>query len=250
MKTEKRWELIEELLRKCGTLSTQELAEKLSVSETTIRRDLIKMENANMVNRLWGGACLAPVESNVFSQYYENAVLRFERNLNTKQQLARYAASLISNGNSVFIDSGSTTFFIPQYITAQDITVVTNNVGIFQTLAERRIRAYVPHGMLNFACAAIMGADTAEWIGEKNFDLVFLGSGGTDPVAGYTTHDENDATVKRSAMSRCKSGSAYVLCDSSKFGTRCFHTFAALNDACLITDAQPPFPVEKMFIVN
>lgn len=248
MKTEKRWQLIEEFLHKSGTLSVQELAEKLSVSETTIRRDLIKMENNNMVNRLWGGACLATEKADVAVQYQDEYIFRFGRNIEAKKRIARCAAERVHDGSCIFLDAGSTVSYIPQYITAADVTVVTNSLNIFQILAEKRIQTYLPHGLVNFACAAIMGPDTTDWIAEKNFDLVFLGNGGLDPTLGFTTRDETDAKIKRCALARCQEGGAYILSDRTKNGVRKFHTFAGLNDACLITDEQPEFPVEHVLI--
>lgn len=250
MKTEKRWQMIEEFLHKSGTLSVQELAEKLSVSETTIRRDLIKMENNNMVNRLWGGACLATDKEDVAVQYQDEYIFRFGRNVEAKKRIARCAAKQIHDGNCIFIDAGSTTSYIPQYITASDVTVVTNSLNIFPILAEKRIQTYLPHGLVNFACAAIMGPDTAAWIAEKNFDLVFLGNGGLDPTLGFMTRDEIDARIKRCVLTRCQEDGAYILSDCTKNGMRKFHTFAGLNDACLITDELPPFPVERVLLAE
>lgn len=250
MKTEKRWQLIEEFLRKSGTLSVQELAEKLSVSETTIRRDLIKMENNNTINRLWGGASLAANNVDVAVQYQDEYILRFSKNIEAKKKIAKTAADLIFDGSCIFIDAGSTASYIPEFIIAADVTVVTNSLNIFPALAKKHIRTYLPHGFVNFACSAIMGPDTPDWIAEKNFDLVFLGNGGLDPVLGYTTRDETDAKIKRVALTRCPDHGAYVLSDCTKNGIRKFHTFASLNDVCLITDEVPPFPVERILLAS
>lgn len=248
MKTEKRWELIAQSLQKSGSLSTKELANALSVSEATIRRDLIQMENNNMISRLWGGASL-PAENNKTAQYQDEYILRFGRNTDVKRRLAQYAASLVKEGDSIFIDAGSTTSYIAEYLDTPNINVVTNNLNIFKALAERQINTYLPHGKVLYASCAIMGPDTAEWILQKNFDLVFLGNSGLDATVGYSTRDENDAQIKRCALSRCAVNGAYILSDSSKTGRRCFHTFSKLNEATLITDEEPPFQVEKIVIV-
>ena len=249
MKVEKRWSKIEQILNTSGSASIQELAAQLNVSETTIRRDLVKMEEQNMIKRLWGGASvLDSSESDETRNFQDDYILKFCRNIDTKKALARYAASLIHDGDCVFIDAGSTTSYVAEFIEASDITLVTNAMNIFQTLAKKKIRTYIPNGYINFGSAAIMSSETGQQLANMNFDLAFLGTSGIDLRAGFTTQNEHDAAIKQSVLSRC--AKSFILSESSKFDIKRFYTFANPNDVTLITNEEPPFSMDKYIVIH
>ena len=248
MKVEKRWEKIEEILSKSGSLSVQELASMLSVSETTIRRDLVKMENQNMIKRLWGGASTVAHETNENAHWQDDYILNFKRGVDVKRALSQHAASMIKDNDCIFLDAGSTTSFIVEYITAHNITVVTNGINNFQTLAQKNIKTYVPNGYINFGSSAIMSSETSGQLANLNFDLAFLGTSGLDEYAGYTTRNEHDAAIKKSVLKRCSK--SYILCDHSKFGLKRLYTFSGLDVTTLITDKKPDFTVENLILVD
>lgn len=248
MKVQKRWKQIEQILSKSGSLSIKELAEELNVSQTTIRRDLVKMEENNMIQRLWGGASPIQQELNDTINMQDEYILRFSRNLNTKELIAKKAASFIKDGYSIFIDAGSTTSFIIDFIEAEDVIVVTNSINNFPKLAKKNIRTYVPHGFINFGASAIMERDTNEKLNELNFNIAFLGANGIDDKAGFTTRNEYDSDIKKTVIKR--SDQTFVVADSSKFGIKKFYTFANKNDVTLITEQMPAFPMENIIVVN
>lgn len=248
MKVEKRWEKIEEILSKSGSLSVQELASMLSVSETTIRRDLVKMESQNMIKRLWGGASTLAHETNENAHWQDDYILNFKRGIDIKRALSKYAASLVKDNDCIYLDAGSSTSFIAEYITSHNVTVVTNGINNFQILAEKNIKTYVPNGFINFGSSAIMSSETSTQLAKLNFDLVFLGASGLDEQAGYTTRNEHDAAIKRSVLSRCSRN--FLLCDHSKFGLKRLYTFADTNSVTLITDQEPDFSVENLILVD
>lgn len=248
MKVIKRWEKIEQLLNKSGSLSIKELTDHLGVSETTIRRDLVEMEKKNMIRRLWGGATVPNVTNNETANLQDTMLLKFQRNTDIKTALAQYAASLIKDSACVFLDAGSTTSFIPEYIEANDVTIVTNSINNFQTFAQKNISVYVPNGYINYGAAAIMSSETGEQLSKMNFDLAFLGTSGIDERAGYSTRNEHDASLKKSVIARCDS--PYVVSDSSKFGQKTLYTFASINDATLITNEKPSFSMDNIIVAT
>ena len=85
MKVEKRWAKIEQILNTSGSASIQELSQKLNVSETTIRRDLVKMEEQNMIKRLWGGASVLDSSVGDTRNYQDDYILKFSRNIEVKK---------------------------------------------------------------------------------------------------------------------------------------------------------------------
>lgn len=248
MKVVKRWKKIESLLNKSGSLSIKELTEQLGVSETTIRRDLVEMEKNNMIRRLWGGATVSNITNNETANLQDAYLLKFQRNTDIKRALAQYAASLIKDNSCFFLDAGSTTSFIPEYIEANNVTIVTNSINNFQTLAQKNISVYVPNGYINYGAAAIMSSETSEQLSKMNFDIAFIGTGGIDARAGFSTRNEHDASLKQSVIARCDN--TYIISDSSKFGQKTLYTFAKINDIPLITNEKPSFPIDNIILVD
>ena len=93
-----------------------------------------------MIRRLWGGATIPNVlnqETNETANFQDVSLLKFQRNIDAKKILAKYAASLIKDGPCAFLDAGSTTSFIPEFITAKNVTVVTNSINDFPVFAKK-----------------------------------------------------------------------------------------------------------------
>lgn len=240
MKVENRWNKIRNLLRERGYISIQDLSTSLSVSEATIRRDLVKMEENDMLERLWGGARLKGNEiTNENANFDDTYILKFSLNLDRKTAIAKAAAALINDGDCVFIDAGSTTSMVVEHITANDILVVTNSIACIQTLAKKNIRTYMLNGYLNAGASAVLSEDTAQKISTINFNKVFLGANALDKEAGYTSRNSYDSEIKAAAIGQGEQN--YVLADSSKFNVKRAFSFAGINDVKLISDQVPDF---------
>ncbi|WP_312431118.1 DeoR/GlpR family DNA-binding transcription regulator [Lacrimispora sp.] len=241
MRQIERWKKIEQMLKKEGHLSVQDLAVRLKVSEASIRRDLTKMEEERMITRIWGGAKLIDNDldnSNLMTNNFDDKyLLRFSRNIEAKEKIGKAAAALIKDNDCVFIDAGSTALHMIDHITAKNILVVTNGISNLQKLAAKRTNTYVPHGDLNFGSAAIMGADTSNSLDTMNFDKVFLGTISIDAAAGCSSTNSFDAALKKTAISRSKE--VFILADSSKMNTRAPFSFANLEDITIITEKKP-----------
>lgn len=237
MKIEKRHKLIEELLNEQGSLSIEEISQKIGVSEATVRRDLVKMEENNTIKRLWGGA--SPIEQDLnkhANTLFNQNILKFSKNIEIKKELCKQAAKLIKDGDVVFIDAGSSTSFIIDYIKAKNITVVTNGINLLQKLAIQEITTYIPCGNINFGSAAVMGEDTCLCLANFNYNIAFLGTNGMDEIAGYSTQNSYDANIKKTVIAN--SEKTYVIADKDKVGIKKFYKFAQFNDVQLITNAQ------------
>lgn len=248
MKSETRFKLIERLLNDRGSLSVKELAELTNVSEATIRRDLIEMQKRSLLERLWGGAKI--IEKNPdksIPEFGERYSLRFSMNTAIKERLAQYANNLIPNNSTIFIDAGSTLAKMFNYLSASNVTVVTNCIFNIDQLADKNIKTFLPKGYLNFNSAAILSMDTIMDLGAINYDFAFIGSSGIDPKTGFSTNDRLDARMKEVIIRQ--SNQTYVLADSSKFHERRTYTFANINDILLITDKMPDFPIDNIIIV-
>ena len=217
------------ILEKENSVSVEELAQRFNVSLGTIRRDLQIMEDNNMIKRYYGGAVINTKEKNEKSVKTRDLMAVKE-----KQLIARYAASLIRDGDIVYLDAGSTTSKIIQYITAKDITVVTQGIHNITLLIQRGITCYSAGGFLKNNNEILVGDETVEKIRSMKFNITFLGANGVHPVTGFTTTDESEAKIKTAAL---KAGEkCYIMADSSKFGVLNFFRFANIDDASVITD--------------
>ena len=248
MKTENRYKKIEQLLNKNGSLSVKELAEIVDVSEATIRRDLAEMEKRSVISRMWGGAkILEESASNNVVNYSDEYLLRFSKNTHFKEELAKKACSLIKDGSTIFIDAGSTTSKMFDYLEGNDITVVTNSLYNIDKLASKNIQTFLPRGYVNFGSATILSMETTQDVASLNYDIVFLGTSGIDKQTGFTTRDIFDFNLKSTLISRASK--TYIVSDSSKFGLRRPYTFANINDCTLITDKHPDFDIKDIIVI-
>ena len=150
------------------------------------------------------------------------------QNSDEKIKIAKYAASLINEGDLVYIDAGTTTEYMIEYITAKDATFVTNALSHAVGLARKGFKVYIIGGLIKSVTEAIIS------LSKYNFTKGFFGTNGLSSDRGFTTPDVREADIKNFAMRRC--AKKFVLCDSSKFNKISKATFAAGSDITVITD--------------
>ena len=136
-------------------------------------------------------------------------------NVEEKSAIAKYAATMINDEDFIFIDAGTSTALMIDYIGETNATFVTN--GLVKPITE-----------------AIIGAEAVNSMKKFNFTKCFLGTNGIHMDYGFTTVDVEEAMVKMEAVNR--SYASIVLADSSKFDKVTAVTFAAIEKACIITD--------------
>lgn len=246
MLTEKRQEEILELVNKNGSVTVQELKDRFDASESTIRRDLNALHNMGALVKVFGGAVKA--ESKI--QVKEERVSKRKKiNMEEKQRIAQYAASLIEPEDFIYLDAGTTTGAMIPYLTETKATYVTNAVSHALQLAERDFRVIIIGGKMKASTEAIVGNEAYHNLQKYNFTKGFFGTNGIDKHAGFTTPDINEALIKEFAMKH--SQEAYVLCDNSKFHQICPVRFGEVEDAVVITDRIPDedYDREKMIVV-
>ncbi|SFC90817.1 DeoR/GlpR family DNA-binding transcription regulator [Clostridium uliginosum] len=230
MFTEERCNIILQELKVKGIVSVMELVKMLDASESTIRRDLNNLHNEGLLKKIHGGAVLIG-ESTSLHDYMVN--VRQSLNVDDKTQIAKYAASLIENGDIIYLDAGTTTEILIDFIKAKEITVVTNAIVHAKKLLEKNIKTFILGGELKIITEAVVGPTTVEDLKKYNFTKGFFGANGVSNQNGYTTPDINEAMVKAEAIKRCNE--AFVLADESKLEEVSFITFGAIKDATLIT---------------
>lgn len=235
-KIEKRQQKLLDLLQTYKRLDISQVSQWLDISETTARRMCSKLEEDQKVIRVHGGVQLTEQFLNEFS--YQNKELK---NLHEKVAIGNYGASLISSGDRVYCDSGTT---IHQFALAlinrikkheiQDIVVLTNSLANFDPLAEY-CKVILVGGEVRLPRLDVCGSIAEEIISKFHITKAFLGVDGIHIQKGFMTTDERTSTINKIIVS--DADDSFILCDSSKFGKTSFISYAIANEVnSVITD--------------
>ena len=231
MLSEERHKLILEKLERESVVYLNDLVQCLNTSESTIRRDLSALDKAGLLKKVHGGATsLKDISINTSDEIVEN---RQNLNINEKAKIAAYAASLINDNDFVYIDAGTTTELMINFINNTKAIFVTNGIVHARKLIKKNCTTYILGGELKLTTEAIVGAETVNSLRKYNFTKGFFGVNGVDIERGFTTPDVREAMVKEEALYRSKS--RFVLCDKSKFDEISSITFAGIKEAKIIT---------------
>lgn len=234
MLTEERHSMIIKAVNERSSVTIAELAEILDVSASTVKRDLIILANEGKIIKVRGGA-MSKNES--FTSVEKNVEEKASICTQEKMTIAKYAAELIEKGDFVFIDAGTTTEKIIDYLNVKDVTFVTNGFIHAKKLARKGYKVFITGGEIKASTEAIVGAECVLTLKNYNFTKCFMGTNGISLTAGFTTPDVNEARVKSAAIE--SSREVYVLADHSKFDEISSATFAGLGKAVIITDRIP-----------
>lgn len=231
MLTEERHQLILEKLKESSTLTVSELVEVLDTSESTIRRDLTTLNEKGLLKKIHGGAMLNE-EDTTHIEYQMDR--KQTMNIKEKISIAKKAASLITDGDTIYVDAGSSTELMIDYIVAKDVVAVTNGIGHAKRLLQKGINTIIIGGTIKAVTEAVVGVNAVVELDKYHFARGFFGANGVSAAKGYTTPDLEEAMVKKRAIGKCNQ--AYVLADHTKINKASFIRFADIEQAILITD--------------
>lgn len=233
MLTEERQQLILQMLQQKGTLTVGELVETMDASESTIRRDLSVLDERGSLKKIHGGAMLLEGATSHVEYQMER---KQEMNSQQKEWIAKKAASLIEDGDVFYIDAGTTTEKMIEYIKAKDLVAVTNGIGHVQKLVRKGIKTIILGGSIKMTTEAVVGVNAVVELGRYQFAKGFFGTNGVSSTKGLTTPDLEEAAVKQKALGQCDK--AYVLADASKVGEVSFVRFGEIDEATLIISGE------------
>ncbi|WNC15667.1 DeoR/GlpR family DNA-binding transcription regulator [Brevibacillus brevis] len=210
MATEREKEILN-FLGKKSPLTVEELAASLHVSEVTVRRDLTAMERQGLIVRKRGGASLPELGFEpMFNQ-------RQKKNIELKQAIAKYAASMIQEGEVIALDVGTTTAELARELAKRSgITVFTSCIQVASILAKSNLQVYMIGGLIRKSEMSMVGSIAQETILKFNFDRFYLGIAGISQDAGPTDYSIEETEIKRAFIQRSKEVVALV--DRTKFG--------------------------------
>jgi len=233
-------------LNRIGFMSVGDLAAAMGVSEITVRRDLVLLERAGAVRRTHGGALgLKRDDADAFDAHEPSFEARRRRNGAAKARIARAAERLIRPGQSIALDTGTTTFELARLCEGiSDLRVFTNSTRIAGLLADNPNPVYLPAGRVRGRELSIYGKDAVESLRGYSFDIFFLGISGMT-ADGLFDYSPEDAEVKRAFMARA--ARVVALCDSAKFNRQAMVRVAEPSEIhTLVCDAAPPAALAGM----
>lgn len=232
MLTEERHAIIIEKVKQYKSVKLPELCELLEASESTVRRDLTTLDERGFIKKVHGGAIsIDDCSWNFAEKNVEEKSKLFNKE---KTAIARYAATLVDDGDFVYIDAGTTTEKMIEFLPEKDITFVTNGFTHAKKLAQRGFKVFIPAGEIKGTTEAIIGAECVSSLQNYNFTKSFIGANGVSLSNGITTPDRSEACCKKTVVQN--SLTVYVLVDHSKFNQTTPVTFAQLRDVKIITD--------------
>jgi DeoR/GlpR family transcriptional regulator of sugar metabolism len=219
-------------VRQHNAVSADVLAREFGVSIETIRRDLRRLGDRGLLDRVYGGATRPAGRSSEGS-----FAARSVRRMDAKRAIARLAASLVQPGETVVIDVGTTALEVARALPASfEGRVLTNSVPVAMELSGRReIEILLSGGQVRHGDGACSGAHAEAFFAEFYADRAFLGSGGVHPEAGLTDYYPAEVVVRRTIVSHTAKN--YVLADSSKLGVIAVRRVCQLDQlTAIITD--------------
>lgn len=233
MRPNERRHQILELLRQRERVSVEELARAMATSQETIRRDLTELAENGLVTKFHGGAALPP------SGEHENA---FQTRMNEfpqqKRDIARYAAGLFNPGDSIFIDTGTTTlFFARELAQLSRITVITNSLGIAAAVGASGNRVFIIGGEFRPDSEQNAGTLALEQITRFNAEhaVITIGALNEDGAMDFSIEE---AEVARAMVAQVRQ--LTVIADASKLERRgLFKVFPLERIDRLVIDRQP-----------
>lgn len=232
---ERRMEIVN-VVNQNGKARVEDLAAQFDVSSVTIRSDLSFLEKNGYVVRSHGAAI---PNTGVIAELTVHEKRR--QNSGVKSLIGQAAAKLIASGDTVILDSGTTTREIASSVKMlEDVVVMTNGLDVAMELASAPgVEVLMSGGVLRKNALSFSGSQAENSLKNYRFDKVFLGVDGFDLRAGITTHSEQEASLNRLMCEISEQVIAVV--DSTKFGKRSCHMIREFgNIDILITDSDIP----------
>lgn len=235
MKKRERLEEITRLVNQKGTIRVSDIVKLLNVTDMTVRRDLVELEEQGVLTKIHGGA-----RSNKAFQYREYShAEKHIQNKEAKQAIASKAAQLIEDGDTIFLGPGTTVAFLAEALNNQRLTVITNCMPVFTLLMAKKtedFQVFLLGGEYRQVTEAVVGEITNTSLEKLRFSKMFFsGNGVRDGEVMTSTLAE--AYTQNLALKH--SLEKYLVLDSSKIGKDDFTSFCKLRDlTALITDVK------------
>ncbi len=237
MNSSRRHGIIVDMVRQNGRVRVDELARTLDTSRETIRRDLNHLSQRGLLTKVHGGAVRPGL--NIEGDFEK----RLNENVAAKRAVARAAAALFEPGDSLFIDTGSTTlFFAEQIARLGGMSVATNSVAVAASLSGGKTPSdvFLVGGAFNYDNRQTVGETACAHIESFRAHTAVLTVGAIHPEAGVMDYNNEEAQVARAMIRQARR--VVVLADTSKFGCTAMFAVCDLNRVDILVCETPPQP--------
>lgn len=236
-------EILREIRLSGGNCRISYLAKSLGISDETVRRNIKTLEAKSLVKKVHGGVLMTSDLDQVEQPFRS----RMDKNAGVKQLLAITVANMIKDGDSLFLDIGSTTAYIAQALrNHHDLFIVTNSVTISNILSKRNNnRVFQAGGELRSHDGGAFGFDAIQFIRRFNVQYAILSVSAINAENGFMLHDIDEADLSREATKRAKT--SIIIADSKKFNKLApIHIEEETKIDLLITDKTPSHDIINM----
>lgn len=236
MLIEERRQHILSLVQNHGRVLVDDLSDSLHLSKITIRKDLDYLQSKGMIVRTHGGAL--PAQAGALSD--PTIREKVEQHHEEKVRIAEAAAAMVSEGQCIILDSGTTTTEIARALLAfRRLTVITNAINIAAELAVSNFEVILTGGTLRKNSLSLVGPLAEDVLREIHGDILFIGVDGFDVKTGITTPNVLEARVNRAMVKAAQM--VVAVCDSSKFNRRSLSLIVEASSIDrVITDSNLP----------
>jgi len=237
LKIDVRRKKILEILRRDGQVRVSQLSEVLGATVVTIRSDLDALEQDGYLERTQGGAI--QTMKNYYNMEFQR---RKQEHMENKKAIAAAAAGLVRDGDTLFINSGTTTYFTAVELKQRkNLNVVTNSISVAVELGGLpTFRVILLGGDISAQYSFTYGEDVKEQISRYRANWAILSVDGIQPGAGITTYHAEESVIDRIMMERAQT--PIIVADSTKLGRESFSRISALTAQTVILtdrDANP-----------
>lgn len=225
LKSQRQEEIINYLKQSDGFITIKELCNKLYASESSIRRDLSLLEKKGIITKTYGGAELIKNFTNVIS-----FPKRFHHNADKKRIIAKKAKTLVKDGDIIFLDQSSTSYYLAnEIIENSTLTIITNNIEILSLLSASSLKVISSGGILSNNNRNCLYGTDAQYIFENAYaDTVFFSTKSLSDDGIISDCVREEVLIRNVMLKNARK--KVFLCDSEKFATRSPYKQASLND--------------------
>ena len=231
IKTE-RIEQIQDYIFQQQTVSLDELVEVFEVSKNTIRRDIQQLVERGKIKKVYGGVAVNHATLKSFNE-------RQTKNQVEKISIAKAAADFIQDGDIIYVDSGTTTLEMVEFIKDKQVTIITNNLDfIFNSFPYENLNVISTGGVFDRKTKSFVSLKNMDLLKSYNINKAFMASTGITLENGVTHSSPHESEIKQAVVQ--KSAEIYLLIDHFKFGRYALMTYCDLENVdCIITNKPP-----------
>ncbi|MFD1774262.1 DeoR/GlpR family DNA-binding transcription regulator [Paenibacillus rhizophilus] len=229
----KRIKQIQDYIMEHNTVSLDELVNVFNVSKNTIRRDIQELVEGGEIKKVYGG--VTAVNITTLLSFND----RKTRNRSEKQRIAKAAARYVNDGDIIYIDSGTTTLEMIEYIKHINLTLITSNLDfILGALPYSNLNVISTGGVLERKTKSFASIKNTDLLKAYNINKAFMASTGISISSGVTNSSPLESEIKQIVVERSRE--VFLLVDRCKFGKHALMTYCNLDEIdYLVTDSMP-----------